>query len=177
MKIHIKENWEKTEGDWREESKLHPERHIPAGHFFSTAKRGPSTYSSRLGVRLTLKAVLSTCQISRYQLAKLLGCYSHYVYRWLNGAARPSALYWQRMAHLCCLQAGGIGVMRLSSINWDTGQIFWRDGGVSQTDHYPPRETRETWIAERKGSKRFRNRSRGTIPMQRVRPFPTSEPF
>jgi len=168
--------WEKSDNDWMEESKYHPERYIPAGYFHSTGKRGPASFPSRLGIHLTLEAVCATLQISKYQLGKLLGAkFDSYIYRWSSGRARPSAFYLLRALHLVCLYAGGMPVKQISRIDWENGRAYWRSGGYSETNIFPPKEAREAEITERRGSKRSRNRARKELPEQRVTAFPISE--
>jgi hypothetical protein len=165
--------WEKTDEDWAAESRAHPERYIPAGYFHSTGKRGPASYPSRLGIHLTLTAVCAILQVSKYQLGKLLGAkHDSYIYRWSSGRARPSAFYLLRALHLVTLYAGGMPVKQLSKIDWETGRAFWRSGGYSETNHFPPKEAREAVISENLGSKRSRKRARKELPEQRVRAFP-----
>ena len=180
MNIDLDEKpfWEKSDQDWMAESRAHPERYIPGGYFHSTGKRGPASYPSRLGIHLTLTAVCAILQVSKYQLGKLLGAkHDSYVYRWSSGRSRPSAFYLLRALHLVLLYNGKLPVKRMKSIDWEAGIIHWRDGGISKENHYPPIQAREAVISENIGSRRSRKRARKELPVQQVKPFPTSESF
>ena len=80
-----------------------PARYIPDNAYISDRdliKRenptlgGPAVYPTDRGSEHLLLTFLEVCDISKYQLGKILGCkHDSHVWQWFNGHRRPGALY------------------------------------------------------------------------------------
>ena len=127
-----------------------PARYIPDDAYISDrdlAKRedptrgGPAVYPTYLGSEHLLLTFLEVCDISKYQLGKILGCkHDSHVWQWFNGHRRPGALYLSRMWHLLMLTLppDPIPIQFISSIDWGKSEITWRTGLTTTDDHYWP---------------------------------------
>ena len=76
-------------------------------------------------------------QLSKYQLAKLLGVEPSYFYRWVNGSCCPSSVHLGRLLMLWVFHEAGIPVCNMRQILWDASLCLWRDGTVTREDHRP----------------------------------------
>ncbi len=101
-------------------------RALPARHggCFKTVP-----YPPYAGAELVLVESVEVLRIrSPWALAKLLGCpWPHQVYTWLDGTKRPSSLYMARLVWLHMMNASGVRLMTVDSIDWDSGEIFWKE--------------------------------------------------
>ncbi len=81
------------------------------------------------GSVLVLRKSVDVLRInSDWALAKLLGCpWPHQIYTWLDGTKRPSSLYMARLVWLHIMHASGTRLRLIDSIDWDAGEIFWKE--------------------------------------------------
>ena len=89
----------------------------------------PSWFPGSEAVALTLQQVVRYLGITKWRLGQLVGCsYASQIYQWTGGEHRPSSLFLTRMLFLVGLQAErGLDVSAMQSINWDTGDIHWKE--------------------------------------------------
>jgi len=139
-----------TPGTLFEGELQNPARYIPDDAYISDRdlmKRenptlgGPAVYPTYLGSEHLLLTFLEVCDISKYQLGKILGCkHDSHVWQWFNGHRRPGALYLSRMLHLLMLTLppDPIPIQFISSIDWEKSEITWRTGLTTKDDHYWP---------------------------------------
>ena len=86
-------------------------------------------YPPFAGAELVLRESVAVLRInSPWALAKLLGCpWPHQIYTWLDGTKRPSSLYMARLVWLHIMHASGARLRLIDSIDWDAGDIFWKE--------------------------------------------------
>ena len=101
---------------------------ITPGEFGSVPQDGPfvtRAYLGRAANAQVLRDAAEQLQVSPYTLFKLLGLsYPHNGYRWLSGVRRPAPLYLVRLIKLLLLVQDGLDLLRVSRINWATGNIL-----------------------------------------------------
>ena len=126
---------------------------IPERVFAPIGQRG------RTSLGATIEIIGQSCkelQVTKYQLAGLLGSEPYLIYRWLSGHCTPSSFYLARLTQLWILQWIGLPVHRIKKIMWEESMVLWRDGSVTRENHLPggsgaipPEEGRERWeVAE-----------------------------
>ena len=100
----------------------------------------PIGQRGRVSLGATSHIIQQSCkhlQVSRWQLAHLIGQSPHNFYRWLSGYATPSSFYLARLIQLWLLQWEGLPVHLMREIMWEESLILWRDGSVTCEDHLP----------------------------------------
>lgn len=113
---------------------LSQESPIPARIFRTEANDDPDAwfktkaYPSHAGAEHIVMMVIDTLGVSKRALNRLLGVPMelNYVWDWLNGRRRPSALYLCRMMILMRCQLNGAQVLKWNRVDWDTGEIEMR---------------------------------------------------
>ena len=122
---------------------------IPIMIFAPIGQRGRASLGATAHiVDLTTKYL----QITRYQLALLLGLDPSSLYRWLRGGGSPSAHYCMRIVQLWAFQWQGLPVCNMRKIMWEDSLILWKDNSVTREDHLPggsgtvpEKDCRNTW--------------------------------
>lgn len=126
---------------------------IPERVFAPIGQRG------RTSLGATIEIIGQSCkelQVTKYQLAGLLGIEAPNLYRWLSGERTPSSFYLARLTQLWILQWKGLPVHMIRKVMWEESMVLWRDGSVTLHEHLPggsgtiPKEEgRERWeVAE-----------------------------
>lgn len=110
---------------------------IPPTIFATQPRGGPggrsaSTSPSPAATLLTLNRLLEHLSVTQYQLALLLGMTPSHVWVWWNDGGCPSSMHWTRIMQLVLMQAEGVAVYQMRSIDWTTGEIKWRDGSATR---------------------------------------------
>ena len=98
---------------------------LPSGSGFSEfSSYGKTSASQRL-----LRDTAEVLGVTIYGLGRLLGLpFSHNIYRWLDGSARPSQRYVLRLARLLLLHSAGLKMIAVHHINWDDdGEIVYKE--------------------------------------------------
>ena len=126
---------------------------IPERVFAPIGQRG------RTSLGATIEIIQQSCkelQVTKYQLAGLLGIEPRNFYRWLSGERTPSSFFLARLTQLWILQWKGLPVSMMRKIMWEESMVLWRDGSVTRENHLPGgsgalpiEEGRERWeVAE-----------------------------
>jgi len=126
---------------------------IPERIFAPIGQRG------RTSLGAAIELIQQRCkelQVSKYQLAGLLGRDPGRISRWPCGECSPSSFYLARLTQLWILQWKGIPVHMIRKIMWEESIVLWRDGSVTIENHLPggsgvlpPEEGRGRWeVAE-----------------------------
>ena len=126
---------------------------IPERVFAPIGQRG------RTSLGAAIELIQQSCkelQVTKYQLAGILGCDPSRIYRWLCGERTPSSFYLARLTQLWILQWKGLPVSMIRRIMWEESMVLWRDGSVTIENHLPggsgalpPEEGRGRWeVAE-----------------------------
>src|SRR3990167_3831582 len=113
-----------------------PKTFIKNGGSEATTLSNWCTYSA---AQTLIRETAEKCNISLLHLGLLISLRDpHKIYEWTGGSRRPSPIYTSRIHYLALLQGRVIqtekGKFRLNVfwirfINWDTGEIVWKDGG------------------------------------------------
>lgn len=107
---------------------------IPERVFAPIGQRG------RTSLGAAIELIQQSCkelQVTKYQLAGLLGCNQSRIYRWLSGERSPSAFYLARLTQLWILQWKGLPVHMIRKVMWEESLVLWRDGSVTVENHLP----------------------------------------
>ena len=107
---------------------------------FATRIFAPIGQRGRISLGATEHIIELSCkllQVSRWQLAHLIGQAPHNFYRWLSGRATPSTVYLARLTQLWILQWEGLPVHLMQKIMWEESLILWKDGSVTCENHLP----------------------------------------
>ena len=107
---------------------------IPERAFAPIGQRG------RASLGAAIELITQSCrelQVTKYQLAGLLGCNQSRIYRWLSGERSPSAFYLARLSQIWILQWKGLPVHMIRKIMWEESMVLWRDGSVTVENHLP----------------------------------------
>ena len=107
---------------------------IPERVFAPIGQRG------RTSLGAAIELIQQSCkelQVTKYQLAGLLGCNPDRIYRWLSGERTPSSFYLARLTQLWILQWKGLPVSMIRKIMWEESMVLWRDGSVTCENHLP----------------------------------------
>lgn len=107
---------------------------IPARIFRTEVNDDPDAwfktkaYPSYAGAEHIVLMVIDTLGVSKRAMNRLLGVPMelNYVWDWLNGRRRPSALYLSRMMILMKCQRNGAQVVKWNRVDWDNGTIEMR---------------------------------------------------
>jgi hypothetical protein len=136
------------------------------------ARGSQSLYPKSIAVdRLIMKSV-RTLGVTRYQLAKLLGCSNpNMIYGWLSGTRRPSPLFLSRLNWMLLLRADGMNWVKAKTVDWEAGTIVWRTDNRGRKVHYDANgdltfvdETRKAAErAEGLNSERLKDRTVGQV--------------
>ena len=88
-----------------------------------------SSYGNTPASQRLLRDTAEVLGVTIYGLGRLLGLpFSHNIYRWLDGQARPSQRYVLRLARLLLLHSAGLKMFTVHHINWDTdGVIVYKE--------------------------------------------------
>ena len=90
-----------------------------------------SMYPSQKGIEVLLRASCARFGVRPYGLARLLGAEGNYIYRWLSGKRRMSSVYLSRLCYLLMLHRPGQDLGQVREIDWQLGNIIFRDGRIS----------------------------------------------
>ena len=107
---------------------------IPERVFAPIGQRG------RMSLGAAIELIQQSCkelQVTKYQLAGLLGCNPDRIYRWLSGERSPSSFYLARLTQLWILQWKGLPVHMIRKVMWEESMVLWRDGSVTVENHLP----------------------------------------
>jgi hypothetical protein len=153
---------------------------IPERAFAPIGQRG------RASLGAAIELIEQSCkelQVTKYQLAGLLGCNQSRIYRWLSGERSPSAFYLARLTQLWILQWKGLPVHMIRKVMWEESMVLWRDGSVTCENHLPggsgalpPEEGRARWdVAEflhqqRRDARAYKRRKGRASPGSFVQP-------
>ena len=98
----------------------------------------PSPYSKHGGSLMALGEVMDVLGSTRYQMGRLLGlAFPNNVYSYFSGRRRPSPLILTRAIGLLALHRAGVQFARVRSIDWELGEIHWRNGSVTGGQCWP----------------------------------------
>ena len=94
---------------------------FPERIFAPIGKRG------RTSLGATVQIIEQTCrqlQVSKYQLARLLGCNPDRSHRWLRGKCSPSSFYLARLTQLWIFQWVGLPVHMIRKVMWAESMVL-----------------------------------------------------
>ena len=92
---------------------------------------GPRGRTSLGATEHVIELACSLLQVTKYQLAYLLGISPSHLYRWLNGSSSPSYFYMTRLSQLELFHIQGVPVANMTRILWEESLILWKDGSVT----------------------------------------------
>ena len=110
------------------------------GTYFPERVFAPIGKRSRTSLGATIQIIGQSCkqlQVSKYQLAGLLGCDPGRIHRWLSGERNPSSFYLARLTQRWILQWVGVPVHMMRKVMWEESMVLWRDGSVTYENHMP----------------------------------------
>lgn len=99
-----------------------------------TAVFSHSMYPSQKAIEVLLRASCARFGVRPYGLARLLGAEGNYIYRWLSGKRRMSSVYLSRLCYLTLLHKPGQNLHQVQEIDWQLGNIIFRDGHIASGD-------------------------------------------
>ena len=108
--------------------------YFPERVFAHIGKRGRTSLGATIQI---IEQSYRQLQVSKYQLAGMLGCNPDRVHRWLRGERSPSSFYVARLTQLWILQWVGVPVHMIRKVMWEESMVLWRDGSVTCENHLP----------------------------------------
>lgn len=105
-----------------------------------------------------LRFTQETLLLTKGQLGALLGTSYGTIKQWFQGRRRPSSLFLARLCKLLLLRMNGLELVRARSIDWETGEIRWKNGAVSLVDH------RHGWNRAKEAEHRLLDRESTHLP-------------
>lgn len=134
---------------------LQPDMMVAQDLSRSPGIKNPSKYANHYASSVVLLDVMDAIGATKYQLGRLLGLANpDNVYHYFNGRKRPAQFVLARAIELLILERAGVQFALVRSVDWELGEIRWRNGSVTAG---------QCWPGEAPGKKKVTFKSMGTF--------------